>query len=239
MSASESSTQAVRRAAAALAAGELIVVLDDEDRENEADLVVAAELVTEEQMAFIVRHTAGIICVPMTAKRCEALRLPQMVANNGDAHGTAFTVSTDHVDTGTGVSAADRMRTARALADPEARADDFQRPGHMFPLQAREGGTLVRAGHTEAAVDLLRIAGMRQVGVISELVAEDGTMARGDHALAFADEHDLPMVKVEDVVRYRRRTEQLVEAVSSASMPTVFGDFRAVAYRNSVDEGSI
>jgi 3,4-dihydroxy 2-butanone 4-phosphate synthase/GTP cyclohydrolase II len=233
----ESSTQAVQRAAAALAAGQLIVVLDDQDRENEADLVGAAELVTEEQIAFVVRHTAGIICVPMTVTRCESLRLPQMVAFNDDAHGTAFTVSVDHLDTSTGVSAADRAQTVRALADPGARPEDFRRPGHVFPLQAREGGTLVRAGHTEAAVDLLQIAGLLHVGVISELIADNGTMTRGEQALAFAQEHDLPVVKVEDVVRYRRRTEQLVEAVATANMPTVFGDFRAVAYRNSIDGG--
>jgi 3,4-dihydroxy 2-butanone 4-phosphate synthase/GTP cyclohydrolase II len=233
----ESSTQAVQRAAAALAAGQLIVVTDDEDRENEADLVGAAELVSDEQIAFIVRHTAGIICVPMTATRCESLRLPQMVTFNDDSHGTAFTVSVDHVDTGTGISAADRARTVRALADSRARPGDFRRPGHVFPLQAREGGTLVRAGHTEAAVDLLKIAGLGHVGVISELVADDGTMTRGDHARAFAAEHDLPIVRVEDVVRYRSRTERLVEAVATANMPTVFGDFRSVAYRNSIDGG--
>jgi 3,4-dihydroxy 2-butanone 4-phosphate synthase/GTP cyclohydrolase II len=233
----ESSTQAVQRAAAALAAGQLIVVLDDQDRENEADLVGAAELVTEEQIAFIVRHTAGIICVPMTATRCESLRLPQMVAFNDDAHGTAFTVSVDHLDTSTGVSAADRARTVRALADPGARPENFRRPGHVFPLQAREGGTLVRAGHTEAAVDLLQIAGLLHVGVISELISDNGTMTRGEQAIAFAAEHELPVVRVEDVVRYRRRTEHLVEAVATANMPTVFGDFRAVAYRNSIDGG--
>lgn len=233
----ESSTRAVQTAAAALAAGGLIVILDDEDRENEADLVGAAELVTDEQMAFLIRHTSGIVCVPMTAARCESLRLPQMVSANSDAHGTAFTVSVDHVGTGTGVSAADRACTVRALADPDALPGDFRRPGHVFPLQASQGGTLVRAGHTEAAVDLLHIAGNLHVGVISELVADDGAMARGEYALGFAAEHDLPVVRVEDVVRFRRRTERLVEAVASANMPTVFGDFRAVAYRNTVDGG--
>jgi 3,4-dihydroxy 2-butanone 4-phosphate synthase/GTP cyclohydrolase II len=233
----ESSTVAVQRAAAALAAGRLIVVLDEEDRENEADLVGAAELVTDEQIAFIVRHTAGIICVPMTPARCKSLRLPQMVTHNRDTHGTAFTVSVDHVDTSTGVSAADRATTVRALAHPGTHDDDLRRPGHVFPLQARQGGTLVRAGHTEAAVDLLQIAGLRHVGVISELVGENGAMMRGKQALEFALQYDLPVVRVEDVVRYRRRTERLVRAVASASMPTVFGDFRAVAYKNSVDGG--
>jgi 3,4-dihydroxy 2-butanone 4-phosphate synthase / GTP cyclohydrolase II len=202
----QKSIQAVRTAAAALAAGRLIVVLDDQDREDEADLVGAAEFVTEEQIAFIVRHTAGIICVPMTATRCESLRLPQMVAVNDDSHGTAFTVSVDHIDTSTGISAADRARTVRALADPRAQPGNFRRPGHVFPLQAREGGTLVRAGHTEAAVDLLQVAGLFHVGVISELVSDNGTMTRGKQALQFAADHDLPVVRVEDVVRHRLNT---------------------------------
>lgn len=233
----DASIRAVSSAASALAAGQLIVVLDDEDRENEADLVGSAELISEAQMAFLVRHTTGIVCVPTTPIRCEALRLPQMVTNNSDAHGTAFTVSVDHTDTGTGVSAAARVRTVRALADPSARPDDFRRPGHVFPLQARAGGTLVRAGHTEAAVDLLQIAGLLHVGVLSELVDDDGTMCTGERALRFAAEHELRVVTVADIVRYRRRTEQLVEAVASANMPTVFGEFRAVAYRNSIDGG--
>lgn len=231
------STLAVSRAAAALAGGQLIVVIDDEDRENEADLVGAAELATESQLAFMVRHTTGIVCVPMTSTRCESLRLPPMVAANGDAHGTAFTVSVDHVDAGTGVSASDRARTIRALADPDARADDFCRPGHVFPLQARDGGTLVRAGHTEAALDLLQIAGLFRVAVISELVRDDGTMSRGENALAFAAEHDLAVVRVEDIIRHRRHIERVVAPVASATMPTVFGDFRAVAYRSALDGG--
>jgi 3,4-dihydroxy 2-butanone 4-phosphate synthase/GTP cyclohydrolase II len=234
---SDASSSAVQKAAGALAAGELIVVLDDEDRENEADLIGAAQSATEAQLAFMVRHTTGIICVPMTPARCEALRLPQMVAANSDAHATAFTVSVDCMETDTGVSAADRARTVRALADPDARPDDFRRPGHVFPLRAREGGTLVRAGHTEAAIDLLQIAGLRHVGMIGELVSDDGSMARGDQARAFSEAHGLTLVRVADVVRHRRRAEQPVRAVASASMPTVFGDFRAVGYRNSLDGG--
>jgi len=229
-------TANVQSATSTLAAGGLVVVVDDADRENEADLVGAAELVTAEQMAFIVRHTTGIVCAPMSGPRCESLRLPQMVQANTDALGTAFTVSVDHVGTGTGVSAADRARTVRALADPATRPEHLRRPGHIFPLRAREGGTLVRAGHTEAAVDLLAVAGLSQVAVISELVGADGGMLRGDAAVAFATEHGLPLVSVADLVRFRRRTEGLVEPVASAAMPTAFGEFRAIAYRSALDQ---
>ncbi len=230
-----SPTEAVQHAVAALAAGRVIVVVDDADRENEGDLLVAAELVTEQQMAFIVAHTTGIICAPMTSERCEALRLPQMVTDNTDAHGTAFTVSVDHITTGTGVSAAARARTVQALAHPATVWDDLRRPGHIFPLRAREGGVLVRAGHTEAATDLTAMAGLSGVGVISEVTADDGSMRSGRDLTDFAVEHDLPLLAIADLVRYRRATERLVEPVSSAAMPTEFGDFRAVAYRNTLD----
>jgi 3,4-dihydroxy 2-butanone 4-phosphate synthase/GTP cyclohydrolase II len=229
------STSSVQSAVAALAAGGLVVVVDDADRENEADLLGAAELMSREQMAFVVRHTTGIVCAPMNAQRCDALRLPQMVEANTDAHGTAFTVSVDFVGTGTGVSAAARARTVRALADPASRPEQLRRPGHIFPLRARDGGTLVRAGHTEAAVDLLALAGLNQVGVISEILGVDGAVLRGDDAAAFAAEHELPLVTIADLVRHRRRTEQLVERVASAGMPTAFGDFRAIAYRSRLD----
>lgn len=229
------STRAVQHAVAALAAGGMVVVVDDADREDEGDLVVAAGSVTPEQVAFVVRHTTGILCAPMPAERVETLRLPQMVADNTDAHGTAFTVTVDHVDSGTGVAAADRARTLRALADPTTAHHDLRRPGHVFPLRARDGGVLVRAGHTEAAVDLLRLAGREPVAVIGEIVAPDGSMCRGGQLRAFAAEHDLPVLAVADLVRYRRATERLVEHVATSSMPTVFGDFRAVAYRSTLD----
>jgi 3,4-dihydroxy 2-butanone 4-phosphate synthase / GTP cyclohydrolase II len=227
--------EAVQRAVAALAAGRMVVVVDDEDREDEGDLVVAAELVTDEQLAFMVRHTTGIICAPMPAARTQELGLPQMVAENADAHGTAFTVSVDSADTGTGVSAADRARTARALADPATRPGELRRPGHVFPLRSRDGGVLVRAGHTEAAVDLTAMAGLSGVGVIGELVDEDGSMRRGESLLRFAAEHGLVVLAIADLVRHRRATEQLVELVASSQMPTEFGDFRAMAYRSTVD----
>jgi 3,4-dihydroxy 2-butanone 4-phosphate synthase/GTP cyclohydrolase II len=227
--------EAVQQALAALAAGKMIVVTDDADRENEGDLVVAAELVTPEQMAFMVRHTTGIVCAPMPAERADVLRLPPMVGDNTDAHSTAFTVSVDLAGTGTGVSAADRTATLRALADPAQPAEAFHRPGHVFPLRARAGGVLVRAGHTEATVDLLELAGLSRVGVISELVADDGSMCRGDELTAFAAAHDLPVLAIADLVRYRRATEQLVTPVAGSTMPTEFGEFRAVAYRNLLD----
>ncbi|QYN26012.1 bifunctional 3,4-dihydroxy-2-butanone-4-phosphate synthase/GTP cyclohydrolase II [Amycolatopsis sp. DSM 110486] len=225
----------VQHAVAALAQGRLVVVVDDADRENEGDLVGAARTMTAEQMAFLVRHTTGIVCAPMPGERADALRLRQMVADNTDAHGTAFTVSVDHLASGTGVSAADRTTTVRALADPATKPGELRRPGHVFPLRAREGGVLVRAGHTEAAVDLLAMAGAGDVGVISELVADDGSMLRGTAVEEFARRFDLPLLRIADLVRYRGATERLVEPVASAAMPTAFGDFRAVAYRSVLD----
>jgi 3,4-dihydroxy 2-butanone 4-phosphate synthase/GTP cyclohydrolase II len=227
--------EAVQHAVAALAEGRMVVVVDDADREDEGDLVVAGELVTTEQMAFMVRHGTGIVCTPMPAERADALRLPPMVADNTDAHGTAFTVSVDHMSTGTGVSAADRMATARALADPATQPGALRRPGHVFPLRARDGGVLVRAGHTEAAVDLAQLAGLSGVGVITEITADDGTMPSGASVAEFARQHGLPLLAIADLVRYRRATERLVEQVATSAMPTAFGTFRAVAYRSTLD----
>jgi len=235
VTARRSPAEAVQHAVAALAEGRMVIVADDADRENEGDLILAAESVTEQQMAFLVRHTTGIVCVPMSADRADALRLPQMTADNTDAHGTAFTVTVDHVDTGTGVSAADRARTVRALADDALRPDELRRPGHVFPLRAQAGGVLVRAGHTEAAVDLTTMAGLSGVGVIGEIVDEDGSMRAGASLATFAAEHDLPVLAIADLIRYRRATEQLVELVASSQMPTKFGDFRALAYRSKLD----
>lgn len=225
----------VDAAVSALAQGRMVVVVDDEDRENEGDLVVAADLVTEEQMAFLVAHTTGIVCVPLFEDRADRLELPLMVARNEDAHGTAFTVSVDHVATGTGVSARDRTRTARALADPSASPADLRRPGHVFPLRARAGGVLVRAGHTEASLDLLRLAELPEVAVISEIVDDDGSMRRGESLRRFASEHRLPLVAIADLVRYRKATERTVEAIAESALPTRSGSFRAVAYRSTID----
>ncbi|MBC3190317.1 bifunctional 3,4-dihydroxy-2-butanone-4-phosphate synthase/GTP cyclohydrolase II [Pseudonocardia sp. C8] len=229
---------AVQQAVAALAAGRMVVVVDDADRENEGDLVMAADAVTPQQIAFMVRHTTGIVCAPMPGHRVDALQLPQMVAGseNSDNHGTAFTVSVDHLDSGTGVSAVARALTLSALARDDLRPDELRRPGHVFPLRARDGGVLVRAGHTEAATDLMVLAGRQPVGVISEIVAPDGSMARGEQLERFAAEHGLPILSIADLVRYRRATEQLIEHVATSTMPTVFGEFRAVAYRSPLDD---
>ncbi|MGY1690288.1 bifunctional 3,4-dihydroxy-2-butanone-4-phosphate synthase/GTP cyclohydrolase II [Geodermatophilus sp. SYSU D00697] len=235
MSPRRSPAEAVQHAVAALAAGGMVVVVDDADREDEGDLIVGAELVTDAQIAFMVRHGTGIVCVPMSVERAEELRLPLMVTDNTDAHGTAFTVSVDHRSTGTGVSAADRAATIRALADPATAPGDLRRPGHVFPLRARSGGVLVRAGHTEAAVDLTTMAGLSGVGVITEITADDGTMPSGVSVATFAAEHGLPILAIADLVRYRRATERLVEQVAVSAMPTAFGAFRAVAYRSTLD----
>ena len=230
-----SSRSAVQQAVAAIAAGRMVVVVDDADREDEGDLIVPAGTVTPEQIAFIVRHTTGILCAPMIGSRADELGLAPMVEDNTDAHGTAFTVTVDHVDSGTGVSAADRARTFRALAEADTRAEELRRPGHVFPLRARDGGVLVRAGHTEAAVDLMALAGEAPVAVIGEIVAPDGSMSRGEQLRSFAAEHGLPILAIADLVRYRRATEHPIERVASAAMPTCFGEFRAVAYRSTLD----
>lgn len=232
---SRTPTESVQSALAALAAGGIVVVVDDKDRENEGDLLVAAELCTPAQMAFLVRHTTGIICAPMSAERAELLRLPQMVSSNSDPLGTAFTVTVDHMETSTGVSAHDRARTVGALAASITHPDHLRRPGHIFPLAARNGGVLVRAGHTEAAVDLSVMAGLSGVAVIGEVVDEDGSMRAGQSLVDFAAEHELPLLTIADLIRHRRATERLVEVMASSRMPTSFGEFRAVAYRSIVD----
>lgn len=228
-------TGAIQHAVTALSNGEMVIVVDDADRENEGDLIVAAELATDAQLAFLVRHTTGIVCAPMDGDRADSLLLPQMVSDNSDAHGTAFTVTVDHITTGTGVSAVDRTRTVRALADPGTGPNELRRPGHIFPLRARNGGVLTRAGHTEATVDLLRLAGLSGVGVISEVVADDGSMRSGANLRDFAAQHNLRLLSISDLVQYRRIAERVVEPVASAAMPTPYGDFRATVYRSSMD----
>jgi 3,4-dihydroxy 2-butanone 4-phosphate synthase/GTP cyclohydrolase II len=230
-----SAPHAVTAAVSHLRSGGMLLVTDAEDRENEADLVVAAEFVTNEQMAFIIRHSTGIVCAPMDAERCDALRLPQMVSHNSDPLGTAFTVSVDAAGTGTGVSAAERVLTLKTLARADTAPGDLRRPGHVFPLRARSGGVLMRPGHTESAVDLMHLAGLGGVGVIAEVVADDGTMMRGERLEEFAAAHKLPIISIADVVRHRHATERLVEAVSSSRLPTRFGDFQATVYTNTID----
>lgn len=226
----------VRQAIEAFKAGEMIVVTDDDDRENEGDLIVAATHCTTEQMAFMVRHTSGIVCAPLSREEAARLNLDPMVANNDAPHSTAFTVSVDYRhDTTTGISAAERCSTVRALANPNAGATDFVRPGHIFPLVAKEGGVLTRSGHTEAAVDLCRLSELPPIGVISELVNDDGTVKRGDDVAAFAREHKLKQVSVADLITYRQRREKLVERVAEQGINTRFGDARAISYRTPFD----
>lgn len=213
----------IEDAIAAIAAGELVVVVDDTDRENEGDLIMAASKATPEKMAFMIRHTSGIICVPLTGARADALNLPPMVANNLDPMRTAFTVSVDYrIGMTTGISAEERTNTVRALANDNAAAGDFLRPGHIFPLIARAGGVLTRSGHTEAGLDLAVLAGLEPVGVLAEVVNDDGTVKRLPELVPFAREHGLKIVSIEDLIAYRVRTERFVEKTASREM-TIHG----------------
>lgn len=220
-----------------LKAGRMVIIMDDEDRENEGDLIMAAELATPEAVAFMIRHASGIICVPMEENRLLSLDLPQMVANNSELHRTAFTVSVDLISgTTTGVSSSDRAATIRGLADANAKAADFARPGHIFPLRARRGGVLVRTGHTEAAVDLCRLAGLQPVGVICEVMNEDGSMARRPDLQAFAQRHGLKVGTIADLIRHRLRNERSIERVSEQIVQTELGEFRLFAYEDRVSQ---
>jgi len=226
----------IETALEAIRNGGFVVVADDAGRENEGDLIIAAEKITPEQMAFLVRHSSGVVCVSLPGERVEALHLGPMVANNTDAHGTAFTVSVDlNKGTSTGISAADRSVTIRALANPACTADNFARPGHVFPLRARPHGVLARPGHTEAAGDLARLAGLYPAGVLCEIVNDDGSMTRGEALRAFASRHQLPFIRIADLIAYRRRNERLVEHVSEARIPTAVGVFTAHVYRSVLD----
>src|SRR5438105_4947410 len=222
----------VEDAIAQIAHGRMVIVVDDEDRENEGDLTMAAELCTPEDVAFIRKYASGVVCVPMTAERLEQLDLPQMVARNEARLGTAFTVSVDAREgITTGISAGDRARTIRVLADGRSNAADLVKPGHVFPLRAREGGVLVRAGQTEAAVDLCRLATLQPVGVICEITNPDGSMSRLPELKRFAKRHDLRMITVKDLIAYRMARERLVERIASARLPTEFGEFTVHGYR--------
>ena len=215
----------------AFEAGEIVVVMDDDGRENEGDLIVAAVHCTPEKMAFIVRHTSGIVCAPMPREEAKRLNLNAMVAENDSAHTTAFTVSVDFKHgTSTGISADDRTLTVRNLANPNVGANDFLRPGHIFPLVAREGGVLMRSGHTEAAVDLCRLASLPPIGVISELVNDDGTVMRGPQVASFAETHGLKQVSVADLIAYRQRKETLIEQVGTLDIETPYGKAKGYTY---------
>jgi 3,4-dihydroxy 2-butanone 4-phosphate synthase/GTP cyclohydrolase II len=225
------SEAAVRAAVAQLRSGGMVVVIDDADRENEGDLVMAAQFVTSAAINFMARYARGLICVPMTAERLKALDLPQMVERPQDSMGTAFTVSVDARNgVSTGISAADRARTIQVLMDPATAPDDLVRPGHVFPLQAKPGGVLRRPGHTEAAVDLCRLAGLEPAGVICEILRDDGTMMREPELTHFATAHGLPVLRIADLVRYRLRRERLFERGAESRLPTTYGEFVARAY---------
>ena len=226
----------IENAIAAIARGEIVIVVDDEDRENEGDLIMAAEKITPEAMGFFVRHTSGVICMPMTGERLDELQLPLMVSHNTESQRTAFTVSVDAAaETTTGISAADRAATVLKLIDGSSTSTDFARPGHIFPLRYREGGVLKRAGHTEAAVDLSRLAGLSEAGVLAEVVNDDGTMARRPELEIFAAQHGLHMITIADLIRFRRHREKLVRRVSEARIPTRHGDFTAYVFESLLD----
>jgi 3,4-dihydroxy 2-butanone 4-phosphate synthase/GTP cyclohydrolase II len=221
----------------AFAHGELVVVTDDDDREGEGDLIVAASLCTADKMAFIIRHSSGIVCAPVTTEDARRLRLDPMVAHNESSHTTAFTVSIDYKpDGGTGISAEERASCCRALANPNVGADDFARPGHVFPLIARDGGVLLRSGHTEAAVDLCKLSGLPPVGVISELMNDDGTVMKGEQVARFARANKLKHVTIAELIAYRQAREKLIERVCTFTTDSPIGPMQGYAYRSPFDE---
>ena len=224
----------IEEALQALRNGEVILVTDDEDRENEGDLICAAEFATTENVNFMASQAKGLICMPMSKAFTQKLGLPQMVEQNTDNHATAFTVSIDHVDTTTGISAYERSVTALKCVEDDAKPEDFRRPGHMFPLEAKQGGVLVRTGHTEATVDLCRLAGLKECGLCCEIMADDGHMMRTPELQEFAQKHQIKFITIADLVAYRRKTECSVEREASAKLPTRYGDFIMYGYENKV-----
>ncbi len=233
-----SNMASIPEAVADVKAGKFIILVDDEGRENEGDLVLAAEKITPEAINFMARHARGLICVPMTGERLDALKIPLMVSDNTSAHCTAFTISVEaRRGVTTGISAPDRAQTVKALIDPRSKPEDIARPGHIFPLRAREGGVLVRAGHTEATIDLARLAGLYPAGVICEIMNPDGTMARLPQLEKIAKEFDLKIASIADLIAYRRRHEKLVRRVTEAKLPTRYGEFQALAYKSEIERG--
>ena len=216
-------------------AGKMIIVVDDEDRENEGDLLMAAEKVTAEAINFMAKHARGLICMPIEGGRLKELNLQPMVARNTETHQTAFTVSVDAMETTTGISAQERAETIRKFLDPGAKEEDFKKPGHIFPLEARKGGVLKRAGHTEAAVDLAVLSGLYPAGVICEIMNEDGTMARIPELMEYAKEHQLKIITIADLIQYRRNTEIYINRAAKAKLPTKYGDFIMVGYENTLN----
>jgi 3,4-dihydroxy 2-butanone 4-phosphate synthase/GTP cyclohydrolase II len=215
--------------------GKMLIVVDDEDRENEGDLVVAAEKASPEVINFMATHAKGLICVPMLGERLDELEIQPMVVDNTDNHETAFTVSVDYKTTTTGISAYERAATIAGLISPEAKPSDFRKPGHIFPLRYKEGGVLRRTGHTEGSIDLARLAGLYPAAVICEIMSDDGTMARVPELMEFARKHQIKIVTIADLIEYRRRTEKLVKRVADTKLPTQYGNFTAIAYESLLD----
>ena len=233
---SDSTLAPIEDVIAAIARGEIVVMVDDEDRENEGDFIMAAEFASAEKLAFIVRYSTGVVCAPLTDERCDELRLPLMVEQNTESQRTAFTDTVDLIEgTSTGISAADRAATLRGLSDPTLSFKSFARPGHIFPLRARNGGVLKRAGHTEAGVDLARLAGCEPAAVICEIQNDDGTMMRLPDLRKFCAEHNLLLSSIAQLIEYRRHNERLVERMGEAAVPTEFGTFTCVAYKSTID----
>ncbi|MDR6884395.1 bifunctional 3,4-dihydroxy-2-butanone-4-phosphate synthase/GTP cyclohydrolase II [Bacillus sp. 3255] len=218
-----------------LSLGKVIIAVDDEDRENEGDFIALADKTTPEVINFMIKEGRGLVCAPITEERAQELDLPPMVARNTDYHGTAFTVSVDHIETSTGISAHERSRTVMGLIHPATKPQDFRRPGHIFPLIAKKGGVLRRAGHTEAAVDLAILCGSYPAAVICEVIKEDGTMARVPDLMEIAEKHNLCLITIQDLIQYRNRQEKLVQREVEINLPTDFGTFKAIAYTNQLD----
>ncbi|UPA30552.1 bifunctional 3,4-dihydroxy-2-butanone-4-phosphate synthase/GTP cyclohydrolase II [Terrisporobacter glycolicus] len=215
--------------------GKIIIVTDDEDRENEGDFICAAEFATTENVNFMATHAKGLICMPMSKEICDKLQLTQMVSNNTDNHSTAFTVSIDHVDTVTGISALERSITAMKCVDENSKPEDFRRPGHMFPLLAKENGVLERNGHTEATVDLMKLAGLKECGLCCEIMRDDGTMMRTTELIELSKKWDIKFITIKDLQDYRKKHDNLVKCVANTKMPTAYGDFRAYGYINKLN----
>ncbi len=233
----ETNLHSIEAAVADIKAGKCVIVVDDEDRENEGDLVCAAELCTEPIINFMAAEARGLICVSVTEDRARQLDLALMVNDNTALHGTRFTISVDYIHgTASGISVSDRTATVKAMANPDAKPTDFGRPGHIFPLVAMEGGVLRRAGHTEAVIDLMMLAGVKPVGALCEILRPDGSMARMPDLVDFAKTHDLKLISVQDLIAHRRKNEILVQMVAEALLPTEFGDFRMKVYSNSIDD---
>jgi 3,4-dihydroxy 2-butanone 4-phosphate synthase/GTP cyclohydrolase II len=216
--------------------GKVIIAVDDEDRENEGDFIALADKATPEIINFMIKEGRGLVCVPITEERAQELELPPMVSKNTDYHGTAFTVSVDHIETTTGISASERSMTVKALINPNTKAQSFRRPGHIFPLIAKAGGVLRRSGHTEAAVDLARMCGSYPAAVICEIIKEDGEMARVPELMEFSQKHDIKIITIKDMIQYRNHKENLIKREVEVKLPTDYGVYKAVAYSNVVDQ---